>query len=837
MADSASAAINSLNYISIFRSMEVVVGAGATLTMTATVPEPGVDYSQGVIHMGVTTKDALYPLAGNLTDEDLLGNDREPDGGKITLAANSILILDAGDVSFGGGSSLVMDDTSTLTLTGRLVLGHDDFSFANLSAAGGLRAVDADVTFRKPVAFGGRVGFHFGSNVDVQETITMNGDYFYMMNADLTLRPGKDILGSDEIDFTGYNGDTNVTVFGGSKIASDYFLLGNWYDDGADNKSERDGTARLYVNPDSASPFTIQSNFTHVTGELIVNENAVLAIDASSGSHPYNYDFVMGRTKNDFNNSGPDFSHADLSGLLLMKAGSSAQIAGNSYFGAGSTVDVGLGTLAITGDAAFKENSTYRLQLGGATNGLITVTGTTDIEDGAVVVLTNPEGLVALNKTVLTSATGFANANVFSNPLYSLAQKNSHDIVVDRFLGGEGLVDSVLGGGSGGSGGSSVSAGGNIAAAAALVTNVLSSAGTDPDLINNIVENAVALAELVKTDPGAAATGLRQLFGGDALPALTASVDNVHQIAAVIDGRIGAIRNHFNAPGSGYGPASERVWAAGFGNWAKQKSTPEFEGYRYNAVGVSLGYDHDFASAPGLNLGISASLIKGTLKNNNHLTETDMDSVGLSLYGVYEFGNGLFLEGSLGYGWTENKATINVAYLNAVKKSDFDSRNFRAGLNAGYDIALSENTYLTPSLGVTYINVDQDGWQEKIASDPTNNAVANWFGDSRQNFLEIPLTLKFETQIRAGGAVITPELSAGWIYSAKKPKSEMRMGFVGSDLSATLAGADPGRNRFGLGAGVKAQFNDTVDLSANYEYEGRKKYSSHYSSLTLGLSF
>jgi hypothetical protein len=99
------------------------------------------------------------------------------------------------------------------------------------------------------------------------------------------------------------------------------------------------------------------------------------------------------------------------------------------------------------------------------------------------------------------------------------------------------------------------------------------------------------------------------------------------------------------------------------------------------------------------------------------------------------------------------------------------------------------------------------------------------------------VSLKLESSFRAGGTVIQPKVQAWAVFTANDPKSKLRMGFAGSSSSVSLIGPDPGRSRFLAGAGLKIQANDCIDISASYELETRKKYLSHYGSLSLGFSF
>jgi outer membrane autotransporter protein len=319
------------------------------------------------------------------------------------------------------------------------------------------------------------------------------------------------------------------------------------------------------------------------------------------------------------------------------------------------------------------------------------------------------------------------------------------------------------------------------------------------------------------------------------LPALSASVDTVRQTNSVLGMRMGSLLSAgSNPPGAGYGAALEHAWVAGFGNWAKQKDTEVF-GYRYKMGGLNLGYDHEVGAVPGLTLGLTGSFGKGELENNDGLATTDIETFALGLYGLYEMTNGFFTEASFGLGWVSNDSTINKPAFNVRTKGSYDSNSVQAGLNLGYIFNLSDSFRLIPRVGLQYIHVKQDAWQEKIAAGPVGT-VPQYYGAVKQNFLEIPVSLKLEGSFNVGQAIFMPELKVGGIFMANSPDSKLRTGLVGG-ASWNLKGVDSGRNRFVAGGGLKIQVNDYIDLEAKYELETRKKYISHYASFGLGVSF
>jgi outer membrane autotransporter protein len=238
-------------------------------------------------------------------------------------------------------------------------------------------------------------------------------------------------------------------------------------------------------------------------------------------------------------------------------------------------------------------------------------------------------------------------------------------------------------------------------------------------------------------------------------------------------------------------------------------------------------------------LGVSGSVSNGTLKNNDGLAQTDIQTTVLSLYGSYEFGGGFFLDADLGYGHSRDNTDIDWFTGGGSKSADYSSDSFMGGLNFGYGFHLTDAATLTPSAGLRFIHLKQDGYEEKaFEPTPDDHVVANWFGDRKQDFVEVPLNLKLATTFEtSGGGTISPEVRVGGIIAATNSESEQRVGFVGSSDSFLISGIGPGKSRLTAGAGIKAQLNDSLDIFANYDLESRSGYKAHSASFGVGISF
>jgi outer membrane autotransporter protein len=799
------------------------------------------------------------------------------EGGRVTIRANSRLTINSPIVLFGETSILEMAPASSLKVNGTLYLNRNesrdsgtpfvltDFETDNLFVNSGV------YSFNGTAKTNGVVNI-YDSRIIVEDSFSniANDEGIEVMSSEIVMTTGShiDLLGELWVaaDHAPYHPDSIgppsiVYMSAGSTINSPvYSNMENGLNLGSDDGPTSKGY--LIVDTAGGSPAILNTSFTnHVQNGAIeimdnstlninfdvtgpVNSHGVLLLgggDASASSGIAETQSVLDDLNFvDKNNnlitvsqihpsasSGP-VNWAGYDGQIIMHPGSSLNVAGRVYFGNKSAVNVGLNTLSISGDTWFKNGSIYYLTRSDTASGSISIGGLTTVEDEVKLYVYGPLAVNSSNNVILSSAGGFASSNVFVNDLFQL-EISGNDIIISGYSGSGPIINQVGGGGASPNNGSF----------AGFVDRILSEAGSSPQAqalaakVGDVLQTIDALYNAGHA--GEASMALRQFIGEEALTSISAAVETIHQAGAALGKRFGTLLGSPSAPSAGYGSAQERLWAAGFGSWARQKDASGLLGYKYSTGGVILGFDHEVAALPGLTLGINGAFSKGKLKSNDHLTETDVDTYGFGLYGLYQAQNGFFVEANIGLGKTDNDLESTRVLSGTKSRGDFDSANFQAGFNLGYKFKLADNVSLIPSVGLQYIRIKQDSWQEKMAANVPE--VAHWYGDSKQDFVEIPVSLKLESNHQVGGVVLTPEIHAGAIFTANDPESRMRMGFVGSNSSVFLTGIDSGKNRFQGGTSLKVQVNGTIDFFAAYDVEARSKYTSHYAQLGLGFSF
>jgi outer membrane autotransporter protein len=517
-------------------------------------------------------------------------------------------------------------------------------------------------------------------------------------------------------------------------------------------------------------------------------------------------------------------------GKLIIEADSIVNFNRRFYLGVTGTVDLAPGArLNVGSDFYWRKDGVYSVGAIGDEIGLITVSGKAYIEEGAVVAIAS-NLIDAKGKVIFTANTGYED-DTLPVSAFNKIEKSGNSLIIGD-VGSSGAVDNISNSGSSGVGPSV-----NTGAASGLLDRVITSTSTPPALKEALSNYLTAALELAQAGSQYADIALRQLIGEEGLASVNVVTDTISVLNTALGSRFDAIHHNSFAPSAGYQDKLNRLWVSGFGTWARQKNTNGLYGYDYDVGGVLIGYDRELAAAPGLTLGLDLGFSSGKLKNNDRLSSMKVKTISIGAYGSYMLSNGVFFDADLGFGFSHNEFSSNQV-VGGRKTGNFHSRSFQLGFDFGYRADISGNFSLTPQAGLNYVHVKQKAWTERIASDPNSLVVANWFGDAKIDYLEIPVSLKLQGAIEtSGGILVKPELKVGAVFVADKPNHDIRVGFVGSGESALIRGVDSGKSRFVAGAGISIQANDYLDIFASYDFETRSSYKSHSARLGIGISF
>ncbi|MDR1083727.1 MAG: autotransporter domain-containing protein [Deltaproteobacteria bacterium] len=543
-------------------------------------------------------------------------------------------------------------------------------------------------------------------------------------------------------------------------------------------------------------------------------------------------------------NSFVDFDDPSNSGFILSGGseisafgsgipGSRNFINGSIRVGDDSGLNIGQNNILEVGQGVFLNDGSFLNLLGTSSADLGQLEADVDY-NGTVEVMFNDGNITAANMSNFVGAT-IINGTVdnvtpnskFESPFFDITVNPAGQAVVNSYVGFTGAISK-----------SGFDYTRNFASAANLLDRLYNDSlvSTDPDfkamgaLAGYLVYGGYYAANHGYSD--LVEYILRQSIGEATVNVRNAVATTIFKANSVVLGRLDKIHTaDLNTPPAAGEGLLNRAWIGGFGSWSKQDDDDDVAGYKYDAGGFALGYDRTFDGVPGLVLGASMAFSFGEIKVNHDMGKIDTDTFSLGIYGSYKFDNGLFLDGTVAYSTADNDSTVNVPVLGR-KSGSFDIDSWQFGIRGGW-ILQAGNFEITPSIGVRYLHMKQDGWREHS----NVNRVLNYFDGYNDDLVDIPLQVKINTTIDAGDAKITPELRLGWTYTAKELDNKVNVGFVGYRGTMPIWGITPPRSTFQVGAGLKVKINDTVDVFANYDLDVASDYYDHKASLGIGFEF
>ncbi|MBW1616693.1 MAG: autotransporter outer membrane beta-barrel domain-containing protein [Deltaproteobacteria bacterium] len=247
--------------------------------------------------------------------------------------------------------------------------------------------------------------------------------------------------------------------------------------------------------------------------------------------------------------------------------------------------------------------------------------------------------------------------------------------------------------------------------------------------------------------------------------------------------------------------------------------------------GVTIGADTPFEN---LILGASGGYSKSNVEYNTVVSESDIQTLNLNLYGSYKAKN-YFIDTVLFYSnhSSDTEREIEVGTLKETAKSDYDANEYGVYLNFGYPFVLNNGWTITPNASLQYSKYEQDAFTEKSALN-AGLIVSGTDTDS------IASGLGFSVEKVIAGSVwkIIPKLSVLWRHEFADIADTIEANFVGyeNDLGTfKIEGYDQGADTFATQIGLTVYNGANTELFLNYDLGVKEDFITN--SVTAGLKF
>ncbi len=482
----------------------------------------------------------------------------------------------------------------------------------------------------------------------------------------------------------------------------------------------------------------------------------------------------------------------------------------------GAVLDIGLSTLennAVT----FASGSTLGVTLasdkmGGIKADTITV-GTAETDQAKL--------LVTLSKDFLTDTTGvtkqltngtevtngaFAMADV-TNALYDVSfDAQTNEVTAVRKSQEEQEQAIADAGGNGNN--------------ADVIDAFTSSSDLGSDAAN---QTADIINQLAQTDTAAAVSTAKALAPEEAAIKRVVHGSAARQLFSAIDAHINTA--FADAPRT-YALADDNqalynsgknysVWAQGLVN-KSHKEEASVSAFTGRSTGLAGGADMKLGEdwIAGLGYAYLHTNVDSFNRHNRILGDN------FFLYGQYRPGR-FFVQGAFTYGDSKYEEDKYLPGLTA--DADYHVKSYAANLSAGYEL----NEWLTPMLGLRYMNLQQEGY-----TDSSDQAVSA----EQDNYLTGILGAKLRREYRLAGLRLLPQINAGVAYDFVSDGNDSSVSLP-NGAAYDVDGERLHRLSFETGASVAALVSDNVEVALAYDGNFRRDYNSHTGSLKLRYMF
>lgn len=521
-------------------------------------------------------------------------------------------------------------------------------------------------------------------------------------------------------------------------------------------------------------------------------------------------------------------------GLLVTEGGNMTRAA--------ATTNLKGNTLAVTGTMATSSGNVINSTIVGATNsngtvltgGNITTTGAATIDPGTKVNLTLSTNAYIANGAKFTVVAGTGGVGVgtltasnitiaSTNGLFTVAQdavsKNGSSLIIDLNRASLASVSASAAGDAGG------------AALDALTGAQIAADGTGKlAAIQAAVQNAAT--------PAALTAILESIVPTTDSGANVGAISVISQTGNITEARMDVLRSgddEMNGLSAGFSSNGANLWMQGYGQVARQDALNGGSGYSSDTAGIIFGVDTT-SLVDGNTFGVDISYGRTRVDSKNaNTTKTNLDNYGIGLYGSYNPGARVFLNGQIGYAYnTVTSDRSNVGGLGVTAHGDYHSGQYSAKLGLGRDFSVGDFTTLTPMVTGDYNYLSVSSYTETGAGG-ANLSVGNQ--TIRVFNVGGRLTSSWKFQDESDGSVLRPALHIGYAYDTIGNPIQVTSNFTGGGATFTTTGASLVRGQFDIGTSLVYMTGADWDLAANYDYSYKSRFGAHNGTIRATAKF
>ena len=267
------------------------------------------------------------------------------------------------------------------------------------------------------------------------------------------------------------------------------------------------------------------------------------------------------------------------------------------------------------------------------------------------------------------------------------------------------------------------------------------------------------------------------------------------------------------------------LWAKPFMVSVTQDDKDNMSGYELSGYGVTAGIDRRFGA---MSIGAMGMYASGTMEQNNKVTDTDMTTMGVGIYGNYRpRKTRQFIDFYALWTQTSNKATHKINSLVESAKADFDITAYSIGADMGYDMPINRHIIITPKVGIDYTKISTDDITEVGTGHGRVNVTVDDFTS-----IQTPVEVRAAFNYGSGLNRFKPEVHARWTHEFGDTATSGKGLFVNYNQPFGVEGLNADKDTFTLGGSLLWLYN-VSEVELKYDYD----FSSSSSGHTVNASY
>lgn len=332
------------------------------------------------------------------------------------------------------------------------------------------------------------------------------------------------------------------------------------------------------------------------------------------------------------------------------------------------------------------------------------------------------------------------------------------------------------------------------------------------DIINNLAQTDVAAAVSATKAVAPEAASAKQVVHGSIAREVFNSLQTRMDTAVNAAPQAFALDDEQKVQNQG----SYSVWMQGLLNKSHKEAT-DTSAFTGNSTGLAFGADTNLAD--DILLGAGYAYTHTNVSSDGRHDRILGDN--FFVYGQYRPSR-FYVQASLGYGDSKYEEAKYLPGLNI--NADYHIKSYSAQATAGYELT----DMFTPTLGLRYINLQQEGYKD--SADQSVSAEQN-------SYLSGVVGVTIKNEVYSSSVLhLLPQLHAGLSYDFVSDNAQGNV-FLPNGSNYSISGERLHRLGFEAGASVSAYLSDNWEALLGYEGNFRQDYNSHTGTLKVRYLF